>query len=115
MIAAGVSISGNLAVDGDIVIDGHLKGDLKSAGNVVVGINAHIQGHITAINATISGQVFGNVTIAGETILEESARLEGNVKTNTLSVASGAGFVGGCETKLSDSSEQQDFSLVHKA
>ena len=105
LIAAGVKIRGNLRSDGDIAIDGALQGDLKAAGNVTIGANAVIHGNITAINVTLGGQVFGNVTAEGETVITEAGRLEGDLKTGTLGISSGAAFVGSCRTSLPETTD----------
>ena len=100
LIAAGVKIRGNLKSDGDIAIDGALQGDLKATGNITIGVNAVVHGNVSGINVTLGGQVFGNITAEGETIITEAGRLEGDLKTNTLGISAGAVFVGTCRTAL---------------
>jgi cytoskeletal protein CcmA (bactofilin family) len=94
IIGAGVKLKGNLAGDGDMMIDGLISGNLKSAGNITIGVNAIVKADIEATNVVILGQVDGNIKAPQETRLGETGRVKGNITTANLAIASGAIFAG---------------------
>jgi cytoskeletal protein CcmA (bactofilin family) len=94
VIGAGVVVRGNLSSDSDITIDGNLEGDIKSGGDVTVGINAHITADIAATNVTVAGTVVGNITASGEARIAESGHVKGDIASGGLAINSGGVFIG---------------------
>lgn len=78
---------------GSLQIDGEIRGDVHSA-ELVVGEQAQIVGTIAAENVSIFGHVVG--AIRGLNVaLHSSARVEGDVYHQSLTVEEGAVFDGG--------------------
>ena len=94
VIGAGVKLKGNLAGDGDMMVDGLISGNLKSAGNISVGVNAIVKADIEAVNVAVLGQVDGNIKAAQETRIGETGRVKGNITTGTLAIEAGAIYAG---------------------
>lgn len=94
VIGAGVVVNGTLHSDSDITIDGKLTGEIKTRGNVVIGPNALIKADITADSVSVAGQLKGNIDAVGETSIANTGKVQGNIVTNLLSVASGGVFLG---------------------
>ncbi len=94
VIGAGVVVHGNLTSEGDILIDGILKGDIKTAGDVTIGVNGRIKANLTALNVTVAGELDGSIIADGEVTIRETGRVTGDVTAAGLAIASGGVFSG---------------------
>jgi len=95
-IMVGTTITGDVVCDGNIRIDGILNGNLSAKGKVVIGPNGVIDGELNCQNADISGTVKAKVTVAELLTLKSTAKLNGDISTNKLSIEPGANFSGAC-------------------
>lgn len=94
VIGPGVSLEGSVASEGDIVIDGQLKGEVKAAGHVIVGVNAEIQAPVEAASLKVAGHLKGNVVAAGEVTITATGNLAGDVVASGLAIEPGGVFNG---------------------
>lgn len=94
IIGTGVVVHGNLESESDIIIDATLDGHIKAAGDVAIGINAHINGNITGTNVTVAGTINGNITADGEARIAESGHVKGDITANGIAISSGGVFIG---------------------
>lgn len=90
IIAHGVRLDGDLSAEGDLVIEGEVHGNVKTAGDLRVGEQAMVEADVEAVNATIAGEIRGNILIHGKLELYPSSKLTGDVTTNVLAVGPGA-------------------------
>ncbi len=96
IIGQGTSILGDINSNGDIRIDGTLKGSIKTEGKVVLGKEGVIEGDVVCQNADISGTIKAKITVSNLLSLKETAKLNGDIVTNKLSIEPGAEFTGSC-------------------
>ena len=83
--------------NGDIRIDGTLKGSIKTEGKVVLGKEGVVEGDVVCQNADISGTIKAKITVSNLLSLKkETAKLNGDIVTNKLSIEPGAEFTGSC-------------------
>ena len=94
VIGTGVTVHGNLTSESDIVIDGNLDGQIKTAGNVTLGINAVVKANVQAANVTIAGSLKGNINAEGETTILETGHVDGDIHSIGLAISSGGVFSG---------------------
>ncbi|HEY2003837.1 MAG TPA: polymer-forming cytoskeletal protein [Candidatus Saccharimonadia bacterium] len=94
IIGTGVIVHGNLESESDIIIDGTLDGQIKTAGNVTLGINAIVKADIQGSNVTIAGSLKGNINAEGEAVIRETGHVEGDIRCLGLSIATGGVFSG---------------------
>ena len=92
VLAADLSITGNLKTTGDIVIEGTVDGDIR-AHLLTVGETATIRGEIVADDIVINGRVIGRVR-GLKVRLTSSAQVEGDIIHKTIAIESGAHFEG---------------------
>jgi len=102
VIAASVKLEGDFQSQGNVLIEGVVEGSLKTERDLRVGERARIAADVHACNATVAGEVRGNLVVAERLELEPTARIHGDVRTKVLVVASGATING----KLSMGAEQ---------
>ena len=96
MIGAGTVITGDVYSKGDIRVDGILKGSVITEGKVVLGKEGVIEGDVECSAADISGIIKAKVTVPQLLSLNASAKLNGDIITNKLSIEPGAEFTGSC-------------------
>jgi len=88
IIAAGVSVKGDIATDGDLHIDGNVEGDI-ACGSIVQGADSRIAGTVKAKTARLAGTIEGTVD-APKLTIDRTARISGDVAYTELSIEAGA-------------------------
>ena len=83
-------VEGSIETNSDIRIDGSLKGKLNCKGKVIIGTNGMVDGEIICNNAVIEGVFKGTIKVSELMIVQESAKIEGDVFTEKLQVEPGA-------------------------
>ena len=96
MIGHGTTINGDVQSKGDIRVDGTLKGSVSTEGKVVLGKEGIIEGDVICKNADVSGILKAKITVSQLLSLKSTAKLNGDIITNKLSVEPGAAFTGSC-------------------
>lgn len=88
VIGADVTIKGDITASADLHIDGTITGDIRCA-SLVQGEGSAIEGAVTAETARLAGKVTGSIT-ARELVILKSARIEGDVHYDALTIEQGA-------------------------
>ncbi|WP_285712441.1 bactofilin family protein [Erythrobacter oryzae] len=88
VIGADVTITGNLSASADLHIDGAVLGDITCA-SLVQGEKSEISGAVVAETARLAGKVTGSIT-AKELVILKSARIDGDVHYDALTIEQGA-------------------------
>lgn len=88
VIGSDVTITGDISASVDLHIDGKVEGDIKCA-SLVQGDASTIHGGVMAETARMSGTVKGSIT-AKELVILKSARIEGDVHYDALTIEQGA-------------------------
>ena len=112
IIGHGAIVEGTISVPHGIRVDGHLKGDLTSAGTLIVGEVGVIEADVKVKDATISGKIIGDLDVDGKVHLKSQAVLLGRLKTRLLVIEEGAIYKGHCDSgedvQVSSSSERAE-------
>ena len=95
-IGAGTIVTGDIQSKGDIRLDGILKGSVNTSGKVVLGKEGIIEGDVICNSADISGTIKAKITVSQLLSLKATAKLNGEIITNKLSIEPGASFTGSC-------------------
>lgn len=95
-IGAGTIVTGDIQSKGDIRLDGILKGSVNTSGKVVLGKEGIIEGDVVCNSADISGTIKAKITVSQLLSLKATAKLNGDIITNKLSIEPGAAFTGSC-------------------
>ena len=88
VFGADIRIKGDVAASADLHIDGRVEGDVACT-SLVQGESGEIVGAITAETARLSGTVRGTIN-ARELVVLKSARIQGDVHYDTLTIEQGA-------------------------
>ena len=92
-----VEIKGDVNVTGDLLIYGKVFGNINSKGTVNSANGSLVKGNITAGNASISGEVQGDLDIESKIVLGKNSYLSGNLKASIITIEEGAKFDGMCK------------------
>jgi cytoskeletal protein CcmA (bactofilin family) len=93
-IECGVEMTGRLVVERPLCIEGEFRGELESAGAVVVSESGTVEAPIRARTVEIRGAVVGDVVASREVVIHANGRLHGDVEAPSLVIARGAFFNG---------------------
>ena len=88
VLGTDVVIKGNLSAKAELHVDGKVEGDITCA-SLVQGEASEIIGAVTAQTARLAGTVKGSVN-AAELVILKSARIEGDVFYDALTIEQGA-------------------------
>jgi cytoskeletal protein CcmA (bactofilin family) len=103
-INSGLTIKGDLKTDGELQIDGQILGNV-SCGHLVIGKDGAVRGDIKADEAVIRGKTNG-VIRARRVMLQESARVVGDIFHERMSMEEGAQFIGASNPGKEEAAEQ---------
>ncbi|MFY7972256.1 MAG: bactofilin family protein [Flavobacteriales bacterium] len=95
-IVEGTSIEGEIRCESNIRIDGSFIGNLSTKGRLVIGPAGRIEGTVICQNAEIEGLIKGKLSVQQLLSLKGSAKVEGDIFTDKLSIEPGASFTGAC-------------------
>lgn len=101
IIGDGITITGNIDSKVDLHIDGEVIGDIRCL-SLVQGPSSRIQGAIAAQNASLSGMVEGSID-AGDLAIASSARINGDVTYENVTIEQGGHVDGKFKHKSSKS------------
>lgn len=96
IIGSDVVINGDFQSEGSVRLDGDVEGDVKVTGTLVIGATGKINGAVEAAVTIIGGEVIGDVTAPDKIELTSTARVIGNIKTDTVVIDEKAIFHGFC-------------------
>ena len=88
VLGADLAIKGDLTARADLHVDGTVEGDIACAA-LVQGESSTIAGTVTAESARLAGTIRGAIH-AGALVVLKTARIEGDVTYDTLTIEQGA-------------------------
>ncbi len=97
IVAQGTSFEGRITSPGSLRVDGRVQGDVVLTGDLVIGANGEIDGNIDAQTVTVGGKITGNISVKNKLVLENKARIKGDIHAAKLIIDEGAIFDGKCE------------------
>jgi cytoskeletal protein CcmA (bactofilin family) len=89
-VGAGVTWSGEVAVQGRVRVDGVLVGTVRSPDLLEVSSTGRIEGEVHVAQALVGGTIAGRLVATERVTLLETARVEGELETPWLDVRPGA-------------------------
>lgn len=98
-IVEGTTITGEISSPADFRLDGHLVGNFRSKGKIVIGPAGSVKGDILCKNADIEGRFEGKIQVAETLNVKAKAIINGEVICGKLSVEPGAEFSATCVMK----------------
>jgi cytoskeletal protein CcmA (bactofilin family) len=104
LISATTHVRGYLRGEGDLEIEGRITGEIEVTGQVTIHAGALIKANITGDKIVVRGAIRGDIVGLSSILLEEGARVVGNLSSPSVGVGEGALIRGRVETAdMSDS------------
>lgn len=89
IIAAGMTVTGDIDSNGVVKIEGRVEGTVRSARQVLVGRQGSVKGDIETREAIIGGRVDGGVKAIERIEVQGTAYVAGDVHTKSIVVLEG--------------------------
>lgn len=89
VIGPGMEIVGDIKCDGTVRVEGKVEGSIKATKSVVVGKGGRISGDIETQDVVIAGTVAGTVAGASRVELQETCKVEGDIKSRRIKLDEG--------------------------
>jgi cytoskeletal protein CcmA (bactofilin family) len=115
IIGPSVTVEGNFSGSGNVLIEGSLIGSLKTNGTVRVANSAKVKAEVKGNDISVSGEIRGNIEAKERVDLSSTARVFGNIETQTLIIEAGAFFQGKCQMAKEAQEEKSKQSLKPKS
>jgi cytoskeletal protein CcmA (bactofilin family) len=97
IISAGTVVTGEFHTPGNIRIDGAFEGNISTKGRLIVGQAGKISGTLACQNGEFEGEIRANVEVEQHLALKATTKMIGDIKTDRLSIETGAVFHGHCK------------------
>jgi cytoskeletal protein CcmA (bactofilin family) len=88
VFGADIAITGDVKAEAELHVDGRIEGDIACK-TLVQGAQSEVVGAVVADSARLAGRIRGSITV-GELVVLKSARIEGDVNYDTLTIEQGA-------------------------
>ncbi len=121
-ITGNIKCLGKLSVTGEINGDSdaaevyaesaRITGEIKSKGSVKVGQSTVIIGNIFGSSAVIAGAVKGDIDVHGPVVLDTTAIVMGNIKSQSVQINNGAVIEGMCSQSYADVNPSEFFDGI---
>jgi cytoskeletal protein CcmA (bactofilin family) len=96
-LAFGTKVVGEINAENNFRVDGTVEGTLVCKGKVIIGTKGVMEGTLTCATAEIMGTFKGKVFVSEALSLKSTAKVEGEIKTKSLSIEPNALFMGTCD------------------
>lgn len=106
VIGPDVSIKGDISASADLHIDGKVEGDIACS-SLVQGDTSSITGSIVAQSMRLAGEVHGTIS-ARELVILKTARIDGDVHYDALTIEQGAQVSGRFAPRAAPSEKSAD-------
>ncbi len=123
-VVGNVVALGKLNVSGEIEGDStaaeiyadaaRITGEVKSQGSVKVGQSTVVIGNIYATSAVIAGAVKGDIDVHGPVVLDTTAIVMGNIKSQSVQINNGAVIEGMCSQSYAEVNPSAFFDGLKK-
>jgi cytoskeletal protein CcmA (bactofilin family) len=97
-IGRGTVVRGNIHGDGDLDIHGRVEGSVVVGGDLLISETGLVRSDITGRRVTVRGAVAGNVSATESLVLEQGARVVGDLGAPQVGIRPGALLRGNVST-----------------
>ncbi len=121
-VTGNIKALGKLNITGEIVGDSdaaeiyaeaaRITGEVRSKGSVKVGQSTVIVGNIFGSSAVIAGAVKGDIDVHGPVVLDTTAIVMGNIKSQSVQINNGAVIEGMCSQAYADVNPSEFFETL---
>lgn len=107
VIGPGMEIVGDIKCDGTVRVEGRVEGSIKATKSVVVGKGGTVSGDIETQDVIVAGAVTGTVSGASRVELQETCRVEGDIRSRRIKLDEGGRVEGRLQMGSEAASEKR--------
>ncbi len=100
LIGSQITIKGQISGNQDLVIEGRVEGRVTLQNKLTVEETGVLEADIEVVEATLKGEVRGDVIASRAAVLHPSARVVGNIRAARVVIEDGANFQGTIEMEV---------------
>ena len=89
-----LSFKGELRAEEDLLIQGKVEGSIQHTSNLTIGEHGKIKADVKAEFIAVEGKVTGDLTGTKSIVIKDTADVDGNIFSPTVSLHEGATFNG---------------------
>jgi len=89
ILGPGMAVEGDCETDGTLRIEGRVEGSVRAEKAVVVGEEGEVVGDIHTGDAVVAGSVTGGIVAESRVELQETARVEGDIRCRRVKLEEG--------------------------
>ena len=90
IVGQGAKLEGTVVSAGSLRIDGQIKGQVNADGDVMLSPQSAVEADIRAQNVSVAGRFKGSIVVKGRAEITRGGRVDGNITSKTLVVATDA-------------------------
>ncbi|MEM8982429.1 MAG: polymer-forming cytoskeletal protein [Pseudomonadota bacterium] len=94
-----LKFKGELSADEDLLIQGQIEGTIRHKSNLTIGEEGKLKANVDAVYIAVEGEVRGDLRGSTSIIVKDTANIEGNIISPTVSLYEGATFNGSITMK----------------
>jgi len=98
IISAGTVIRGRIKAEVDLQVRGHVEGAIEADGVVTIASGAAVSSDVSGRSVHVAGAAAGNLTATDRIMLEDGARVVGDLSAPSIGIQPGALLRGRVET-----------------
>lgn len=108
-----LKFKGELTANEDLVIQGQIEGSIKHSSNLTIGEEGKLKADVTAEHIAIEGEVDGDLEGRTSVVVKDSANVQGNIYSPTVTLHEGSTFNGRID--MSGNAKPKSESPKHQA
>ena len=89
VIGPGMEIVGDIKCDGTVRVEGRVEGAIRASKAVVIGKGGRVDGDIETQDVVVAGSITGTVVAASRVELQDSCRVEGDIRSRRIKLDEG--------------------------
>jgi cytoskeletal protein CcmA (bactofilin family) len=97
LIGSKVTVKGSISGNQDLIVHGRVEGRVGLENRLTVEEDGSVQAEVEVLEATVKGELKGEVVASKAAILLPTARMVGNIRAPRVVIEEGARFSGNIE------------------
>ena len=112
-LGKNTEFEGKLSFSGAVRIDGKFKGEIFTAGTLIIGEAAVIESNVHVSHVIISGEIRGNIVAEKRIEIHAPGKVFGNIQAPVVVIDEGVIFEGNCRMQKTKEPEDKKLAVVN--
>jgi len=112
-LGKNTEFEGKLSFSGAVRIDGKFKGEIFTAGTLIIGEAAVIESNVHVSHVIISGEIRGNIVAEKRIEIHAPGKVFGNIQAPVVVIDEGVIFEGNCRMQKTEEPEDKKLAVAN--